>query len=298
VEKVFHAAEYDIMCLKRDFGFEFARLFDTMVTARILGRQGVGLGALLEEEFNVHLNKRYQRANWGKRPLPAEMLSYARLDTHYLIALRERLASKLEKSGLEPLAHEDFERLATLEPHNSHNSPEEDTWRVSGSQDLHPQEAAVLLELCRYRDRVARQIDRPLFKVIGDKTLLAIAQTCPRSLNELKLIQGMSARQVGRHGRQLLEAVERGLRARPLHRPRQKRPDDGVLERVEALRNWRKKTARGMGVPSDVVLPRDLMYEIAYSDPAYKTDLQALLKDVPYRYKTFGEQILMTISKH
>jgi ribonuclease D len=47
-EKVFHAAEYDLICLSRDFGFEFANLFDTMVAARILGRKAVGLGSLLE----------------------------------------------------------------------------------------------------------------------------------------------------------------------------------------------------------------------------------------------------------
>ena len=31
IEKIFHAAEYDILCLKRDFGFHFANLFDTML---------------------------------------------------------------------------------------------------------------------------------------------------------------------------------------------------------------------------------------------------------------------------
>ena len=60
IEKVFHAAEYDLLCLRRDFGFHFNNLFDTMAAARILGREEVGLGALLEAEFGVHLDKRYQ----------------------------------------------------------------------------------------------------------------------------------------------------------------------------------------------------------------------------------------------
>ena len=110
-EKIFHAAEYDLICLKRDFNFEFANVFDTMIAARILGREAVGLGSMLETEFGVHLDKRYQRANWGKRPIPAHLLSYAQLDTHYLISLRNRLRKTLKESALWPLATEDFERL-------------------------------------------------------------------------------------------------------------------------------------------------------------------------------------------
>ena len=86
--KVFHAAEYDLICLFRDYGFRFSYLFDTMIAARILGYDKIGLGSLLEQYFDIHMNKKYQRANWGKRPLKAEMLDYARLDSHYLIQPR------------------------------------------------------------------------------------------------------------------------------------------------------------------------------------------------------------------
>jgi len=85
IEKVFHAAEYDLICLRRDFGFEFSNIFDTMVAGRILGRDEVGLGAMLLREFNVQVDKRHQRANWGQRPLPEHLLNYAQYDTHYLI---------------------------------------------------------------------------------------------------------------------------------------------------------------------------------------------------------------------
>ena len=99
VEKVFHAAEYDLICLRRDFGFEFAHIFDTMVAGRILGRDEVGLGAMLLKEFDVQVDKRHQRANWGQRPLPDYLLDYAQYDTHFLIQLRERLSRELEEMG-------------------------------------------------------------------------------------------------------------------------------------------------------------------------------------------------------
>jgi ribonuclease D len=140
IEKIFHAAEYDLICLKRDFGFSFANLFDTMVAARLLGRKEVGLGAILESEFEVHADKRHQRADWGRRPLDEALLAYATLDTHYLIPLRSILKHELEEKGLWELAQEDFQRLCRI----SVPPPDEDAhawWRIGGSHELTPQQA-------------------------------------------------------------------------------------------------------------------------------------------------------------
>ncbi|NIP41806.1 MAG: ribonuclease D, partial [candidate division Zixibacteria bacterium] len=109
-EKIFHAAEYDLIVLDRDFGFEFNNLFDTMLAARILGWKKVGLASILQSHFGIKPNKRYQRANWGKRPLPDEMLTYAQLDTHFLIPLREKLYQELMEVDRWDLAEEDFQR--------------------------------------------------------------------------------------------------------------------------------------------------------------------------------------------
>jgi len=299
VEKVFHAAEYDLLCLKRDFGFECANLFDTMLAARILGRHEIGLGAMLETEFGVRLDKRQQRANWGERPLPQYLLDYARLDTHYLIALRNHLEVELQERGLWQLAQEDFARLCALSaPENGRNgtsSRPADCWRISGSHDLSPQQAAVLQELCRYRDQMARHLDRPLFKVLSDYTLLAIAAAAPRNLEELSQLPGMSPGQVRRHGNQLLQAVRRGLNAEPLYPPRPERPDDGYLRRLDALRNWRKRLAARLRVPSDVVLPRELMLALADGGPSNFEQLTVILRHSPWRLQHFGQQILDAI---
>jgi ribonuclease D len=296
IEKVFHAAEYDIICLKRDFGFEFANLFDTMVAARILGRKEVGLGAMLMAEFGVKLDKRFQRANWGQRPLPVELIDYARLDTHYLIPLRARLKVALEALGRWPLACEDFRRLCALNGHFPEDGPEA-CWGVNGAYDLTPQKAAVLQAVCEYRTDVARNLDRPLFKVLGDETILSIAAACPTRLDELRKLPGMSDRQIQRHGRALLAVVQRGLHAPPIHPPRPSRPDEQFLGRVDALKEWRKETARRLGVESDVVLPRNLLYEIAEQNPGQPKDLAALLNGVPWRLEHFGSQILQALQR-
>lgn len=295
IEKIFHAAEYDLISLKRDYGFEFENLFDTMIAARILGWEQIGLGNILKAEFGVELNKRFQRANWGKRPISPEMMTYARLDTHYLIPLRFRLKNELLAQQRWPLAEEDFERLRFVNGRDPQDQPEP-CWRVRGAYDLDGQQASVLLELCVYRMGVAEAIDRPVFKIISDKTLLAIAETCPQSAQELRAVSELSQKQYQRHREGLLKAVQAGLKTEPVYPPRIPKPDEEYLERLEALRTWRKVTGRQNDVKSDVVLPRDVMFAIAARNPENLDALGEVMEQIPWRFEKYGDQILATLS--
>src|SRR5512135_3744640 len=132
IEKIFHASEYDIICLRRDYGFSFASIFDTMQAGRILGRKQAGLDRLLEEKFGVKMNKRFQKADWAVRPLSRDLLLYARLDTHYLIPLRDMLEAELQAGGLWQLAQEDF-RIAR-QPNGTKSKPEVPGWVRYGAR--------------------------------------------------------------------------------------------------------------------------------------------------------------------
>lgn len=296
IEKIFHAAEYDLICLKRDFGFSFVNLFDTMLAGRILGREETGLSSMLENEFGITLDKKYQRANWGRRPLPRDLLDYARLDTFYLLPLRERLADELQKHGRWELAREDFHRLCFTAVPQTNGAP--NCWRIPGSRDLTPQEAAVLYELCHYRDQKAREANLPIFKVLSNESLLKLAQAQPQNLDALAVSGALSPRQIQRHGEGLLRAIHRGQRAAPLYPPNGvARPADDMLQRLEALREWRKQAGRALGVPSDVILPRDVLEEIAHACPRTPSELASVMHDLPWRFEQFGEQILALINR-
>lgn len=301
IEKIFYAAEYDLICLQRDFGFQVENIFDTMVAASVLGKDEVGLGNILKNEFGVMMDKRFQRANWGQRPLPKHLLDYATLDTRYLIQLRDRLRSELEKCGRWPLAQEDFRRLSLLNSGGQSNnrnhtrSAAEACWRISGVNELNSRQTAVLQELCKYRDSVAKRLNRPLFKVLSDRTLHAIASACPTDRNDLRRLPGMSPGQMQRHGNALLQVVQRGLQSEPMIQPRAPRPDEKFLCRLENLRQWRKLTARDLGVKSDVILSRDLLQAVAERNPRKMEELAEILKDVPWRLKEYGSQILQVI---
>ncbi|MDO9545169.1 MAG: HRDC domain-containing protein [Pelolinea sp.] len=292
LEKVFHAAEYDIVCLKRDFGFEFNALFDTMQAARILGFKHLGLSKLLEDQFKIDSVKSFQKANWGKRPLTQLMRQYARLDTHYLIPLREKLEKQLQKNGLLELAQEDFERLCKVE--NNHNKAPLYT-QINGYHHLSQRQLTVLDALCRYRDSIASQLDRPLFKVIGARVLFSLAEASPKTLDELENIKDLSSRMASKYGDGLIAAIQLGLRAPLIVLPTYQRLSRDYINRVENLKLWRKNRGKKMGVQSDIVLPKDILEDIAGKHPKELSALKDMMKDVPWRYQHYGEEILQVI---
>ena len=294
IKKIFHAGEYDLICLLRDYHFKFSNLFDTMIAARTLGFQHVGLGSLLEKYFRIHMNKKYQKANWGKRPLEPEMLEYARLDSRYLIPLSDILERELRHKDCWALASEDFSRLAK----NTEVTTEanrEDFWKLKGARDLTPKQAAVLKSVYQFRESMAKKQDRPPFKVLGQQALVEISEKPPEILTNLGKIPSLSARQVQRYGRDLMKAVARGKKAAPEFPPHRKRQKKSVLKRIDSLRAWRKQKGLTLGVPSDVVLPRDVLNRIALKAPGNLSELEALMQDVPYRFNHFGSAILNTL---
>jgi ribonuclease D len=294
-EKVFHAAEYDVICLKRDFGFRFANLFDTMWAARILGWPRIGLGALLQEIFDVRTKKRYQRYNWGRRPLAREALTYASLDTHYLLPLRHLQAGALVERGRQEEAREVFDQVARSEPTPRTFDPQ-DFWRVKGAFDLSTKEQSILRELYIWRDQEAHRLDRPVFKVLNDRVLVALAQARPRSPKKLTSVDGLNEYHARRFGKRILRAVDRGKRARPpsppAPLPRHSRQE---LDRFEALRTWRKGVAIERGVDPDVVVSNATLWALAEQNPRRMDELHAIDRMGPWKRKTYGKAILRAL---
>jgi len=294
IEKVFHAAEYDIITLKRDFGFTFANIFDTMQAARILGYKQVGLDSILAERFGVVVDKRYQKADWRRRPLSLDELNYARLDTHYLLELRDLLHAELEEVDRWKLAHEEFSRLCQVNGHAENGCA---AWqRVRGTQEFTDRELTILQELCRWREAQAKRMNRPVFKVIGERTLVSVAQAAPQRYDQL-VEAGLTMRQMDIYASDILAAVRRGMQAGPVRRPVSPRPDEAFLRRLDALRQWRKSAARKMGVESDVVLPRPFMQAIAEENPKNLAALAEVMPDSPWRLEKYGDKILELLKK-
>jgi ribonuclease D len=307
VRKVFHGAEYDLAVLHRDFGFTVANLFDTMWASRVLGWPAHGLAALLKAHFGVHLNKRYQLANWGLRPLPEAQLDYARLDTHYLLPLSEIQARELEVRKRWPQAHHHFVKLTETRSEPKHFDPD-GFWRMSAVRDLDDMGRGVLRELYLFRDQRAQTLNRPPFKVISNQALLALSERRPQSLKGLERVKGVSHRMVGRFGEGMLAAIRQGA-SRPLawgERPRSSndasgkpngRPSAACQARFEALRAWRNAAAEARGVEPDIILTNQTLWAVANSNPRSRADLARDDMLVRWQVDEFGEDLLRVIRK-
>jgi ribonuclease D len=299
IQKVFHAAEYDLLGLKRDYGFSVANLFDTMIAARILGWRRLGLASILKERFSVVLDKRWQRYNWGLRPLSREAMEYARLDTYYLLPLRDRQLEELQARRRLKEATEAFARRAQVHPVPRTFDPD-GFWSLRGAYDLSPPGRAVLRELYIYRDRQARARNLPPFKVLTNSTLVHLAEALPRDLQALSRVKGMTPYLLRREATGLLAAIARGLKRSPPRLPRHdqsRRPDEATLLRYEALRQWRKGVAEERGVEPDVILSNGVLMRLARQAPETLAALQRLNVLGEWQYEMYGSQVLAVLRK-
>lgn len=293
IEKIFHAAEYDLICLRRDFGFTFANLFDTMHAARVLGYPAVGLDKLLGDKFGVKMDKRHQKADWAKRPLTKDQIHYARLDTHYLFDLRNALEHELREKERINFALEDFQRACKVDDVKLRVNG--DSWeRFSGRKDLSLRELTIVAHLCKWRDGEAEKLNRPPYKVMMDDMFVTLAKNPPEKKVDLSAV-GLTEKQIRLWGDMILEAVRFGARSQLVERKQVERKNDAVLRRVEKLKAWRKDMGGKMKVESDIILPKMYLMTLAEDPPGTLDELRRVMKDSPSRFEKFGMQILKAL---
>jgi len=296
VEKVFHAAEYDVMVLRRDLAFQFTNIFDTMIAARILGWSNFGLAALLADHFGVRMNKTHQRANWGRRPLSPPLIEYAQRDVHYLLPLRDLFSTILVGQGCADEARELFDEVCQSRWKGGGFDPD-GFWSMNGVRALPPAGVSVLKELYLFREQQARRVDLPVFKLMSDATLIAISAARSRTRDELAHLGVLNENQIRRYGSEILSCIHRGLKANP---PRLAYRSNGIDEettrRFDALHNWRKGTAARRGVSSDIILSKDALWELAVTAPSTADQLEQLRSIGPWRRKAYGAEILQTLA--
>ena len=295
IRKIFHAAEYDLYVLKRDCSFEFENLFDTMVSAQLLGYPAVGLAALAKRHFGVSLPKDEQRSDWSARPLRENQLVYAAADVTYLVRMAENLEAQLRELGRFEWAEQEFEALMRRKwPVREFDDA--GYLRIKGAKALDATSLAVLRELYLMRDARAREVDRPPFKVLGNRTLMEIAQLQPTQQNDLAGIKGVTELILRRLGREILAAVGRGQLAP--HEPLRKvangrrRMDRRTERRVERLKRWRATRAKELGLDPGVLCPNTGLEAIAWRDPTMREDLAEVPELKRWFVGAFSQEIV------
>jgi ribonuclease D len=300
IEKIFHGADYDVRSLFRDFGIEIAHLFDTQIACKFLGAKETSLEAVLQTRFGVTLNKKYQRKDWSKRPLPDEMIAYAADDVRYLLPLTKMLAGELKDKGRLAWVQEECDLLSRVRaPQNNH---EPLYLGFKGAGRLNPRSLAVLEALLQFRRRVAQNKDRPLFKVFSNKSLLQLAVEKPANTKQLDESGVLSSKQLKMYGDELAEAIHRAqqipsdnLPVYPRKKNRAMHP--AVPDRIKALKNWRDKKARALGVEPTVLLNKSMMTALATEKPVKLQSLDAVKELKEWQKNEFGDEIVGVLKR-
>jgi ribonuclease D len=201
--KVLHSAQADEECLWTAYGSLAAPIFDTSIAASLLGMgDQIGLGRLLEDTVNVTIEKGHSRTNWLRRPLPAELVAYAREDVAHLVAaywkLRERLAHHNRLNWAMELSAK-WTKSECFTPNFIDMAA-----RVGRRKRMDVKALSLLVRLMEWRDRVAVTLNIPRRRVADDQALIDIAITRPSAPEHLHSFRGMHRATMATHTDELL----------------------------------------------------------------------------------------------
>ena len=152
IELIVHDADFDRRTCRQVYGLNLINVFDTKIAAQLCGFRKFGLASLLQDLLNIQTDKKFQKIDWLKRPLPKEALDYAARDTASLHTLKDILTGKLVELGRLAWAREEFQRAELIEPAPDLTPPHH---RIKQSALLTPRQLAILGALTRLRDEVA-----------------------------------------------------------------------------------------------------------------------------------------------
>ena len=292
VEVVFHDADYDLRLLHQDYGWHATNIFDTRVASQLLGIKSFGLAALLEQFFEVKLDKKHQRADWSMRPLTPDMLAYAAQDTRYLLQLKDHMKGELKRRGRMHWAEEEFARLEGTRWEAEDGM--EGFLRIKGARDLSRRELAVLREVANWRNAVAAQLDRATFRVMGNEVLLEIARRAPKSTSELGAIKGMPKGMIERAGADIVAAIRRGMDAPEAELPKFPKgqrwnKDRDFDDKVGRLKAVRDAAATRLELDPGVLCSRERLENVARSGAKTVQDLAAIPDLRRWQIEEMGE---------
>lgn len=281
VEKIFHAADYDIRSLDRDWGMRIHNLFDTGIAAAFIGSDRRGLAAVLKEYLNIEIikNKKLQRADWSQRPLSQELTNYATEDVRYLKSLRDVLWQKLEQLGRTSWVEEEFSRLSAIK-----YTPQNTEWgflSIKGNRTLDGRGLAILRSLYNFREDEAVNRDRPPFKIFPDSVLISLASSPETDLTKIKGI-GRYAHNPSAKG--IAAAITSGINSTRVRRPPKtnsrfnfdpaSKGRGNSNERLKLLKEWRFAHGNDLKIDASLLWPANSLKRLSKYPESIGSELE------------------------
>ena len=296
--KIFHGSDFDVRSIDREMGVRIQNLFDSEIACRFLNVRERGLAALLKEHFNVHVDKKFQKVDWSKRPLLEDMIAYSVGDVAHLVALHQLLREKLEKINRFHWAKEEFEAQSRVKYESNHSLPLFRKFKGAGRLDNRT--LAVLENLLLVRLEMARKKDLPLFKIMSNQSILTMATQRPQSPGEMVGIKALSKRQAGMYGKYCQTAIADALALPHAELPSypksaMPRKTPAVQKRIKQLKKMREKKSESLGMEQGFLINNTLITHISLENP----DTLSALREMPnmrqWQMEALGDDILKAL---
>lgn len=300
-----HGSDFDLVLLGRDLGIRLSGLFDTQIAAALLGQKSLGLASLLKDYHGIELSKKYQRADWAMRPLTEGMLEYAAADTQYLNTLSDQMRTELRARGRESWLVEECRALEESSSSVQQSEKIDPVSRVKGARELTPRQLTALRQALQWRDKLARENDKALFRIIGDGPLLEAVVMNPQRARELFDIKGFPkglARNKGSDLVRIFESVARvpeselqSYPSRPRARSRRSSPETEAL--LEALKLVRNALAEKLGIAKGTLLSNAVLSRVAQTNPKDLSSLAEVEGMRGWKIEVVGDSLLEVIHR-
>jgi len=294
VVKVIHSARNDLQILFHDApDFSVKNLFDSQIAAAFLGYgEQISLVNLVQEITGVKARKKYSMSDWSARPLAEGQLEYALDDVRYLLKVYRTLAAQLKKKGRTNWFLGEQEML--LKPETYENSLEKLFSKARSAGKVKKANFPLLWCLVKWREEIARGINRPRHFIARDHLLCRLALLAPSKTEVIERLRAMPGGFVEKYGENIVEITSECQRHPPKDVPviTIPRHDWGYAARKDILRIFLKMKSKSLDLSPSLLLPRESFESILENPPENMKQLVARKDLTDWRKEALGSEMV------
>jgi ribonuclease D len=264
IKKIFHDVNFDLSILYTQYKINVNNVYDTQMAVKILGDTEIGLGAVLKNYMGIEVEKKFQTADWTKRPLSKELLDYAVNDTAHMIKLKKILNEKLEKLERKKWVEEMFREIDFKVFEHKKPNPLE----MRGAKQLEDYEKGILRRIYFLREELAKKVNKPVFYIMRNKRLIEIAKNPPKNVTEWKEMRGVHPI-VKKYAWEFCNEVNQGKKERFVSIKKTKKkvssPTPNRTEKTEKIIEIRNKIAEKHKIPPHLIMTKEQIDDLVTS---------------------------------
>lgn len=251
--KVMHSMSEDIVLFQTISDCMPQNIFDTQIACALLG-QGISVGyqKFIELYLGLLIDKGETRSDWLKRPLSDSQLEYAAKDVHYLYQVYPRLISQLEERHLSGIVEQEC-ALINLGMTDTVADMDHYYLKLRGAWKFPVESQVLLKKISSWREREARNRDKPRGRIISDKQLLDIVDRMPKSINALQASNILNPGQNRKYGEYLVSMLNSPAQVNASFKPIPRSLSGRKLEYYRALKKASESIAREWNIAPELL---------------------------------------------